>query len=90
MKGLVTSAIEDLRVTLIFIFLIMILVSFFAALNKNVADERTKETLASIEKNSILSLETLYWGIGIAGTIGLIFTIVSFFKGDNGFGGGAI
>jgi hypothetical protein len=80
MKDLINGAIEDIRVFLFIIFMIMILGAFFAGIKESTDNEQTKEMVDKVEQSTIDSFTIIIWGIGIIGTIGTLVMIFSFLR----------
>jgi len=80
MKDLINSTIEDIRIFLFIIFMLMILGAFFAGIRESTDNEQTKEMVDKVEQSAVDSFTIIIWGIGIIGTIGTIVLIASFLR----------
>ena len=86
MKQLINSTIQDIRAILLIAFMLIILAGFFGAAREHTANQNSRETMDTIESNSVTSLEIILWAIGIGGTVGTFMIIISFLRqSSNGF-----
>ena len=84
---MIKNVVDDIRGVLVIIFAIVIIASFIGATLKTIPEEdtQTREAVQNVGESGINAIMIIFVGMGIIGTIGLIITIISFFK--NNFGG---
>ncbi|MFH1649678.1 MAG: hypothetical protein ABIA93_03960, partial [Candidatus Woesearchaeota archaeon] len=73
---------DDIRGTLVFIFVLIIFGAVFGAIHDSIPqqDTQTREAVENVGNSGLNALMILFIGMGILGTIGLIVILVSFFK----------
>ena len=77
---MIQSAIEDIRIWLFLILIIIVAASIFGALKDSTTSEEAKQVIEQTEQSFWTSIHIIIVGIGILGTIGLIILIASWFR----------
>ncbi len=82
MKNLLNSTINDAKSVMIIVIALLVVGAIFTSLKKS-SDPETVEVMEGIEKSTYDSFEIILWGLGIAGTMGLVFLLVNYFRNNN-------
>jgi hypothetical protein len=77
---MIQSALEDVRVWLFLILIVIVAASIFGALKETATSEEAKQVIEQTEQSFWTSINIIIIGIGIIGTIGLIILVVSWFR----------
>lgn len=77
---MIQSAIEDIRIWLFLILIVIVAASIFGALKDSTTSEEAKQVIEQTEQSFWTSINIIIVGIGVLGTIGLIILITSWFR----------
>jgi len=77
---MIQSGIDDIRIWLFLILIVIVAASIFGALKEPTTSEEAKQVIEQTEQSFWTSINILIVGIGVLGTIGLIILIVSWFR----------
>jgi uncharacterized membrane protein YkvI len=77
---MIQLALEDLRIWLFLILIVIVAGSIFGALKESATSEETKGVIEQTEQSFWTSIIIIMMGISVLGTIGLIILIASWFR----------